>query len=180
MIKPQIIVMWIMFVIQTFTNLFGFTFIGLVLKWPLVYGKFHHAHPHISDEFYIWGPNNYLNVALIAFAIDMFEPLFLACVWGRARKSVWVGCRYCLLLYSWVCIILVGALCGALIPISMVRTPPDIPCGGAPSPPSQIYEESQVYGIVVAAIILVAAKVVSYFFGFVYAILKVPVSDVSL
>lgn len=107
-------------VVRFGVNLWGLAWTGLVLKWPLVFGEHSHGHPHKPEEEYIWRPNNYLNVAMIAFSIEAFHPVFEA-AYTRCESNT--SYKALLDVYGLVSLFSIGALVGICIPIALSANP---------------------------------------------------------
>lgn len=128
--------MFILFILQSSLDFFAFAWVGLVLKWPIVFGEKKHSHPHETHEFYIWGPNNYLNIGMTAFPIDMFEPLFLSLfVYKSSSRFRSLTLSYILSSYSALCVLLIGGAAAMSIPLSLSQYPPRVRPLSPPSAP---------------------------------------------
>lgn len=207
--KTQIYIMLSIFVAQASLDLFAFAWVGLVLKWPLVYGDKSHAHAHQPEEFYIWGPNNYLNIGMTAFAVDLFEPVFLSIFYcvryckqrrNKPHKSVcfYNFFRYLGLIYSGLCVLLIGGALAMCIPLSLSQHPPIViqppppsppvfpegmsrppgaplpfPPPAAPAPHEEIFEDSSLVLYYVLSIVIAILKIFSYVFGYAHSIYQV-------
>ena len=187
------IVMIVLLLLQSALNLFGFAWVGLVLKWPIVYGDMPHSHPHEPHENYIWRPNNYLNILLTAFALDLFEPLWLLVMYCRNKgrthppnRSTYNCCASIFMLYSFLCLLLVGALCATAIVVSMSAkpshvelssspsSPPSLNASHAPPPPPHpvIFETQDLYVLYVIISFVGFIKLISYLLGYPQIILR--------
>lgn len=158
---------------QSAFDFFGFAWTGLVLKWPIVYGPMSHSHPHTPQEDYISRPNNYLNIIMAAFAIDLFEPLWLLVMYCRnkARKRPPTSCTYScctsiFFLYSFICLLLVGALCSTCIAVIMSAKPPNMqPCNSSLVFHETIFELGDMIVLFVTVFFVGIIKLASYWLG---------------
>ena len=192
------IVMIVLLLLQSALNLFGFAWVGLVLKWPIVYGNMPHSHPHEPHENYIWGPNNYLNILLTAFALDLFEPLWLLVMYCRNKgrtdppnRCTYNCCTSIFMFYSFLCLLLVGALCATAIVVSMSAkpshmelsstpsSPPSLNAPHAPPPPHPVIFETQDLDVLYVIISFVGfIKLISYLLGYPQIILRWNYKDI--
>ena len=176
---------------QAAFNFFGFAWVGLVLKWPITFGDMQHSHPHTPAEDYISRPNQYLNVAMTALAVDLFEPLWLLIMYcrnkGRARPATncaYGCCTSFFLLYSFLCLLFVGALCSIAVPIAVsskpaiVYEPPSPPLvPGVPLPPSPpvihetIFQLGDLIVFFATVFVIGLIKLISYWYGVPQSIL---------
>lgn len=160
----------ILLLFQSAFNFFGFAWVGLVLKWPIVYGDMSHSHPHLPEEDYIWRPNNYINILMTAFAIDLFEPLWLLVMYCRIkgrrehpRSCTYGCCTGIFFFYSFLCILLVGALCATCIPVIMSARPPDLhPCNSTAVHHDTIFQLGDLVVLFVTVFCVALIKLVSY------------------
>lgn len=166
---------------QSAANFAGFAWVGIVLKWPLVYGDLSHGHPHEPEEEYIWRPNNYLNIAMIALAVDLFEPLWLLVMYCRNKSRTQPGrtgtyscCTGLFFLYSFLCLLLVGGLCAIAVPITMSSHPQETPAlhNHSHEIHDVVFKLKDLVVFYVLIFFVAAIKLVSYWQGLPYAILQ--------
>ena len=123
-------------------NFGTFAFVGLALKWDLTYGdEAPHQHPHVPEESYIQRPNNLLSIVMISTILNFAEGVVLLSFYchdrsqRRKHRPVTVRCRcvrFCLLFFSWLCIILSGMSLAACWALQMELYPPDLRFLGCP------------------------------------------------
>lgn len=182
----------LLLICQAIFDLIGLAWVGLVLKWPITFGEKSHSHPHTPEEDYISRPNQYLNIAMVAIALDLAEPLWLLVMYCRNKRRktsrvsyAYTCCTNFFLFYSFLCLLFVGALCSIAVPITIssqpavAYDPPSPPIApGALQPPSPpiIHETIFELGDLIVFYVIIFAigvvKLISYCLGVPQTIMR--------